>query len=119
MVFLGDSITRGGQWHELFPGVAVKNRGIGGDVTTGVLSRLDPITRGRPAKVFLMIGTNDLFRGTPGQEVAANVGEIVRRIGRESPDTRVFVQSVLPRAAEWADQVDRLNVALELTAKQV
>ena len=58
VVFLGDSITEGGAWDELFPGVPVRNRGIGGDTTSGVLDRLDQITRGRPAKVFLKIGTN-------------------------------------------------------------
>lgn len=118
VVFLGDSITLGGRWHELFPGVPVRNRGIGGDTTTGVLDRLEPIARGQPGQLFLAIGTNDLFIGTPPQQIAAGVLEIVERVERASPDTEVFVQSVLPRAAEWAERVEELNVLLEQVAKQ-
>ena len=42
-VFIGDSITERGQWHELFTDVIVANRGIGHDITTGVLNRIDTI----------------------------------------------------------------------------
>lgn len=62
-VFLGDSITEGGSWHELFPSSRVRNRGIGGEVTTGVLGRVNQISRGAPSQVFLLIGTNDLAFG--------------------------------------------------------
>ena len=62
-VFLGDSLTAGGEWAEMFGDPTLMNRGIPGETTRGVLARLDPITAGAPAKVFLMIGTNDLFRG--------------------------------------------------------
>ena len=47
-VFLGDSITEGGSWHELFPDSSVRNRGIGGDVTAGVLARIDQVRLGQP-----------------------------------------------------------------------
>jgi hypothetical protein len=33
VVFLGDSITAGGAWHEWFPDVPVVNRGIDGDTS--------------------------------------------------------------------------------------
>ena len=33
VVFLGDSITEGGEWNEMFPERRVRNRGIGGDRT--------------------------------------------------------------------------------------
>ncbi|MGB9898194.1 GDSL-type esterase/lipase family protein, partial [Thermanaerothrix sp.] len=60
IVFLGDSITDGARWDELFPGLSVKNRGINADTTRGVLARLDSILQGQPAAIFLLIGTNDL-----------------------------------------------------------
>ena len=49
IVMLGDSITEGGEWVELFPGTPVRNRGIGGDTTTGLLARLAQVTGGEPA----------------------------------------------------------------------
>lgn len=96
IIFLGNSITDGGEWFELFQNANCKNRGISGDVTIGVLDRLRTITKGKPAMVFLMIGTNDMDWGFSNDTIALNVREIVRRIKKESPRTRIVVQSILP-----------------------
>lgn len=60
IIFIGNSITDGGEWHELFNNPHVKNRGISGDTTQGVFDRLDAIVNGQPAKIFLMIGINNV-----------------------------------------------------------
>ncbi len=111
-VFLGNSITEGGSWHELFPETNVRNRGIGGDVTTGVLARIDQVRLGQPAQVFLLIGTNDLSIGISEADIVANIGRIVDEIHAASPQTNVFVQSVLPRAAEYRERIESLNRVL-------
>src|SRR5262245_52274822 len=112
VVFLGDSITEGGPWEEIFPGVRVRNRGVGGDTSAGVLARLDQVTRGQPEKVFLLIGTNDLFLGASEDEIVANIEEILERLKQESPDTEVYLQSVLPRAADYRTRIEALNARL-------
>ena len=53
IVFIGNSITNGAEWNELFPQKRVKNRGISGDTSEGVFDRLDAIVKGKPAKIFL------------------------------------------------------------------
>ncbi len=112
IVFLGDSITEGGIWEELFPGLPTRNRGIGGDVTEGVLERLEQVTQGTPAKVFLLIGTNDLALSEKSpDEIAANIEAIVDAIRSQSPGTRIYVQSVLPRGAGFRAAVEALNRA--------
>jgi hypothetical protein len=116
IVFLGDSITEGGAWDEMFVGRPVRNRGIGGDTSAGVLARTDAIARGKPAKVFLMIGTNDLFVGASPEEIAANVAAILARIARESAGTQLYLQSVLPRAASYRAELEMLNARLEAVA---
>ena len=70
IIFLGNSITNGGEWAELLGNPHAKNRGISGDTTQGVLDRLSTITKGKPSKIFLLIGTNDLSRGKSVDEVA-------------------------------------------------
>src|SRR5215470_2383681 len=40
IIFLGNSITEGGNWKKLLDDSTVINRGIGGDITFGVLKRL-------------------------------------------------------------------------------
>ena len=41
VVFLGNSITAGGNWSELLGRDRIVNRGIGGDNTVGMLQRLE------------------------------------------------------------------------------
>lgn len=96
IIFLGNSITDGGEWSELFQNRHCKNRGISGDVCDGVLDRLTTVTKGQPAKVFLMIGINDLGRGGHPDTVAMKTRQIVRRIKAESPRTKIYIQSILP-----------------------
>ena len=96
IVFLGNSITDGGEWNELLANPRVKNRGISGDRSGWMLERLDPIVKGRPKKLFLMIGTNDLAAGIAPREVAENVCRIIERFRNESPWTKIYVQSILP-----------------------
>lgn len=96
IIFLGNSITEGGNWSELFENANILNRGIGGDITQGVLDRLDEITRHKPSKVFICIGTNDLAMDIENETILANYLQIIKTIQEESPNTKIYVQSVLP-----------------------
>ena len=96
IIFLGNSITDGSEWAELFQNKRIKNRGISGDVTEGVLYRLDEVTESMPARVFMLIGINDLARDISKETVFENISKIVSTINQQSPKTEVFVQSILP-----------------------
>jgi len=118
IVFVGDSITDGGCWEELFPGVPLKNRGINADDTLGVIKRLDDILRAKPLAIFLLIGTNDLpwFTYRKDAEILRNYNQILERCAEISPDTKVFVQSILPRGRSFAKRIKRINIELEALA---
>lgn len=96
IIFLGNSITDGGEWIELLGNKRARNRGISGDVTDGVLYRLNEVTESKPAKVFLLIGVNDLARGISNDSIVSKIVEIVKRIKTQSPKTKIYVQSILP-----------------------
>lgn len=96
IVFLGNSITDGGEWAELFADPHIKNRGISGDIADGVYDRLEPVLKGKPAKIFMMIGINDVSRDIPADTVVARIVLIVEKIRRESPRTKLYLQSLLP-----------------------
>ncbi|BDE81072.1 GDSL-type esterase/lipase family protein [Porphyromonas somerae] len=127
VVFLGNSITDGGEWGELFPDQKVLNRGISGDVTLGVLHRLDEVIRHQPSKVFLLIGINDLARGRSKDEICHNIFQIVREIQQQSPATQIYVQSILPINDQYdrfkalvnmGDEIIRINNELEQHAAE-
>ena len=96
VIMLGNSITEGGDWKKLLKDSTVINRGISGDVTFGVINRLDEIVKRQPSKVFLLIGINDLSRKTPDEVILENLFSIVSKIRSGSRNTEVFVQSILP-----------------------
>ncbi len=127
VVFLGDSITYGGDWGKLFPDSPVENRGIGGDSTRGLLRRLDQVIALKPSQIFLMIGTNDLCYNRQIPDIVTNYRLILVRLRAGLPGTRIYVQSVLPfndelfpaRALRSNANIAALNVELrKLAAEQ-
>ena len=101
IVFLGNSITAGGKdWSERLNEPNIKNRGIGGDVTEGVLARLDELIYFKPRTVFLLIGINDLWNLTPDnpspEYVGENILKIAQKIKAGSPETKIYIQTILP-----------------------
>lgn len=94
IVFLGNSITHFGTWPEFFgTDVKVVNRGISGNYSGEVADHLDLILSGKPKKLFVMIGIND--HNQPNV-IVPNIRRIIQTTRRESPETQVYIQSLLP-----------------------
>ncbi len=96
IVFLGNSITDGGNFEELFKRKDVKNRGIRSDAIPGVMKRLDQVTQGKPKKIFLLIGINDVSHGLTVDALAQRYEKLVEEILKRSPSTQLYIQSVMP-----------------------
>lgn len=96
IVFLGNSITDYTDWNELLQLKEARNRGISGDITFGVLERLDEVTEGKPAKIFILIGINDISRNIPDTVILGNYKKIIHRIKKESPGTKIYFNTLLP-----------------------
>lgn len=96
IVFFGDSLTEGGIWDELFPGAEVLNRGIGGNATGHLLERIGAIYGLAPRKLFIMIGVNDLNRKVRKDVTLSNYQSLFDGIDQNLPDTKVYIQSILP-----------------------
>lgn len=96
VIFLGNSITEMGDWKKVTGDSTVINRGIGGDITFGVLKRLKDITDRKPSKLFILLGINDIGKDIPDAVIADNYLKIVKEIRTRCPETRIYVQSVLP-----------------------
>lgn len=116
IVMVGDSITAGGRWDEMFPGRRVINRGIGGDTIQGVKDRLPAVLALKPRKVFLMVGINDAFFRNPNREIVARYAAVVDAL--RAGGAAVYVQSTLEChdngvcSAETRDRVRALNLEL-------
>ncbi|WP_431295270.1 GDSL-type esterase/lipase family protein [Pedobacter sp. P26] len=96
IIFLGNSITAGTDWAKLLALPQAKNRGISGDITFGVLERLQDVIDGKPAKVFILIGINDISRNIPDSVILRNYKTIIARIRKGSKKTKIYFNTLLP-----------------------
>lgn len=128
IIMLGNSLTNGGEWHELFGMPNVKNRGISSDIVEGVRLRLDPIVNGHPKKIFLLIGVNDISHALESDSIAGAILDVARTIRTSSPQTQLYVQSCLPFNLSFGyykaltgreHQVPEINAILQEAAPEV
>lgn len=94
--FFGDSITRGGNFHKFFKNKKVCNLGISGDGLVGMNGRVDMIASVCPEYVFVMAGINDICSRRKPEKCIALYRLLIEKIRDQLPDTRIFVQSILP-----------------------
>ena len=128
IVMLGNSLTEnGGDWAARLGNKNVRNRGIIGDEVMGVYDRLHQILPGHPAKLFLLIGVNDVSHDLTTDTIVGMIRVTVERIRKESPDTKLYLQSLLPinesfgrykRLAGKTSMIPEINKQLEELAKE-
>ncbi len=104
IVFIGNSITDMHCWPEAFKTstgeyLPIVNRGNSGTYSTEQSNNLESYINGQPKKVFMMIGTNDIAisggLNFSGEQVLAYVKSIVTRIHARSPQTKIYLYSIL------------------------
>ena len=93
--FVGTSITGNCDWSELFSNSHFKNRGIGGDLISGVANRIDEVLNSKPKKIFLEIGINDLEQQRTVPEIIVDISKLINHIKKVSPATQLYVESLL------------------------
>ena len=103
-VFCGDSITRGWEVYNLFnePQKVVVN-GVDSCTSGDILARIEPIAAKKPHKIFLMIGINEIHEP---DRILDNYEKIIKKIQDISPDTIIYVQSILPTRTDKIDNAD-------------
>lgn len=126
IVMLGDSLINGCEWHELLQDARIKNRGINGDTVEGVRQRVEVVMQGKPRKVFVMIGINDVSHHLPAEEIAYEIIALVEYMHTLSPRTAIYVHSLLPFDADIyfsllrgkEQDVRAINAALQAAAEE-
>lgn len=100
IVMLGNSLTENavnaGDWNVLLRTKNVVNRGISGDDAIGITNRLVQILPYKPKAIFLMCGTNDMSHHLTAEQVFYKVKGVIDSIRVGAPDTKLYVQSLLP-----------------------
>lgn len=119
ILFLGDSLTAAGDWAAWFPEHHVLNHGVAGDTTDEIVARLGQVVEAAPDAIVLMAGTNDLAMRRSVEHLVRNIEYALVAIRRDLPGVRMLLQSILPRGAEFADQIQDANRHLRQFAPTV
>lgn len=80
VVMFGDSLTERGKWQDMFPAIKIGNRGISGDDTAGMISRVDDVISTQAKTVYIMAGTNDVSERVPPEESFNNLKVIYKKL---------------------------------------
>ena len=98
ILFIGDSIVEYYPLQELFgTSKTIVNRGIRGYQTGLLLENLDAhLYGGAVDKIVLLIGTNDIGKDVPVNDVLNNLEAIIQSIARDYPLTEIKLLSILP-----------------------
>jgi len=106
---IGDSLL--GNWGNeeqlvkagAFPGRKVANRAIGGDVSRGVLWRVqEDVLDLHPKAMVLMIGSNDLSAHAKIDGILANISAIIHLAQEKVPGMPIILCTLTPRKSKEA-----------------
>ena len=123
IVFIGNSITDMNCWPEVFKDaegnyLPIVNRGNSGGMSPEQSANLEAYLGNKPAKVFMMIGTNDL--ATNGMnfgptELLNYISSMVDRIHARYADTEIYLYSILKNNTGNRDlnRVVAINAAIK------
>ncbi|MBL7932164.1 MAG: hypothetical protein JNL60_09680 [Bacteroidia bacterium] len=101
IAFVGTSLTEGFPLTELFPDYIIDNRGIGGNETSHMLSRISDVAKTHPLKLFLEAGINDVKNGLSVDSIMRNYKHIVGIMKKQSPETQIYLQSIMPTSHSY------------------
>ncbi len=99
-IFIGDSILDGIAYYKYLDSPRIL--ADGNNTTTKSDQYIQSAISLQPAKVFIMVGLNDVNYGTKSaQAIAEGIMEIAKKVKAGSPATNVYVLSILPITQEF------------------
>lgn len=116
VVFFGDSITRGSNFHEHFRHIKIVNLGCTEDTLCTMKERVSMVSAVNPEKVFVLGGINGLKDN--------NVDTCVKRydllltsLQEEVPCAEIIVESVLPISKEKEARICMNSTIIEFNSR--
>jgi lysophospholipase L1-like esterase len=138
-VFAGDSITENYRVSEFFAEYTaeteclVYNRGVSGEVSEEMKRRFEQsVLSLAPRNIVILIGTNDLAKGTAPADIAKNIAHVLSLSRSACPEANIILEAVYPtnptindrfmrmvlHGRRTAENIRALNNLLEETAKE-
>lgn len=122
-LFWGDARMEEINWDEFFENQKIKNRGNVGELLADNIKNVPAIVKSKPAKLFLLMGYQDLEAGKKPDEVFKMYADLINEIRKQSPKTAIYVHSLPATAPNYHkiatnDQILIFNAKLKDLAQK-
>lgn len=118
ILFLGHSLIEFFDWQQRFPEHRVYNLGRAGETVEGLLSRTGGIIEKHPPPdlIFIMTGLNNV--AMEDFDFLDSFREIIGKLSVAYPESRIFINSLLPTMLEEIpdESIRRVNRSLKVIA---
>lgn len=114
VVFLGDSITAGGDWESVFADIKVVTLAVPGDSLEGVRQRARMVETVGAERVFLLAGVNNISRGNYEKTIEREYEQLLTKL--LNMDVEVYVQTIMPVREPSKVNNERIRKANEIIA---
>lgn len=118
IVFLGDSLSRGGDFHLHCGNQQLINLGCSGDTLAGMIGRVSTAKMLQPKKVFLMGGINGLTDYNISKSLST-YADLLSALEKALPERQIYVQGLLPLTSKKAKSLHCKNETIRLFNHQV
>lgn len=111
IVMLGNSITYRVDWNELLNRTDIANRGIGNDITLGMLNRLQDVYDVNPKVCFVMGGINDIMNDIEPEKIVLNIEAICNDL--KEKNIKPIVYSIIYTSKKYPNHKNINNIILQ------
>lgn len=93
-LFIGDSITEGISAYGILDGANIL--AVKGLTISKAEKEIETIVKKHPAKIYILLGSNDLLYGMDSEKFSSDYMEFIQHIKDKLPDTKIYIQSIFP-----------------------
>lgn len=112
IVFAGDSQTQYCDFAGYLKKANIVNMGVAGESTGGLKKRVTQIADSAPAIIFIQSGINDIKESFQIKVSIDNIREVIKVIRCQSPETKIFIQSIFPSVPKLNNNIVAYNKEL-------
>lgn len=112
-LFLGDSITKGNNFDEIFTELYIVDFGFGGATIEDLIGRVPEVGEIHPAKIFVLAGGNSLYSDNV-EECVETFRDLLEALLDACPYAEIYVESMLPLDKAVAYRYDCPNRTIRI-----
>jgi len=96
IVLAGDSFIANFHLGEMLGNSNIKNRGIQGEFTAGLVDMVPLLTQAKPKQIVILVGINDILNDNKHATIEQNYRKVINQVRTNAPVTKLVFIGPLP-----------------------